>query len=104
MDPRRRELVSRLLQERGIVSARLRPEPTAARRTVRRENQQAQMIALSRLLPAAPLFHINSARELEGALDEARLRRVLHQLLDRHEILRTGYTAQGCTFVARVLP
>lgn len=66
--------------------------------------QQADLVALARVLSAAPLFVISAACELAGPLDEGRLRAALVRLVDRHEALRTVFPLTAGEPEARLLP
>ncbi len=56
---------------------------------------QQQMWFLSRLEPDSPEYLVPLVLRLRGALDTEALDKAWHQLLERHEILRTRYALDG---------
>ncbi|MFJ4651275.1 amino acid adenylation domain-containing protein [Nocardia sp. NPDC088792] len=65
---------------------------------------QQRMWFLSRLDPASAAHNIPIALRLTGALDVPALQAAIHDLLGRHEILRTVYPERGAEGYQLVLP
>ncbi len=88
----RRELLARLLADKGIqmdqplilpVPRRGEPIPAGI--------AQARLWFLEQLSPGNPAYHMVTAFRLRGSLDLVALQESLDSVLDRHEILRTGF-------------
>jgi non-ribosomal peptide synthetase component F len=56
---------------------------------------QQRLWFLDRLRPGSPAYNIPAAVRLEGRLDVDALHRALNEVVRRHEILRTTFTADG---------
>lgn len=65
---------------------------------------QRRLWLLDRIDGAGSAYHVVSAIEVEGALDDVRLAAALTALVARHEILRTVYPDEGGIPYAKVLP
>ncbi|KPI10858.1 amino acid adenylation domain protein [Actinobacteria bacterium OK074] len=94
---RKRELLRRRLESKGLAAA-----PDRAERIPRRPADAAQlplsyaqsrMWLLQQLDPASPAYNVCLAIRLRGPLDATALHTAAQGLLDRHEVLRTRYPA-----------
>ncbi|MGE5286719.1 MAG: condensation domain-containing protein, partial [Micromonosporaceae bacterium] len=56
--------------------------------------QQARLWFLEQLAPGDPAYHMPIALRLRGRLDISALDRAFQEIVDRHEILRTGFTLE----------
>ncbi|MFG1989888.1 amino acid adenylation domain-containing protein [Actinoplanes sp. NPDC048988] len=65
---------------------------------------QQRLWFLDQLHPGATDYHLGWALRLRGPLDVTALRRALGRIVERHEILRTGYPAAGGLPAQEVLP
>ncbi len=93
MSPERRELLRRVsAQERGKRD-RIRPAPRPER--IPLSSGQRRLWWLDQLSPGLTAYNAPAALWLHGALDRDALHGALQCLLDRHEVLRTVYRAQG---------
>jgi amino acid adenylation domain-containing protein len=66
-------------------------EPTDRTQPLPLSFAQQRFWLLNQLLPDSPAYNITVAVRLTGALDPGALQRSLHQLVQRHEILRTTF-------------
>ncbi|HEX8272004.1 MAG TPA: non-ribosomal peptide synthase/polyketide synthase, partial [Longimicrobiaceae bacterium] len=64
---------------------------------------QERLWFLDRLQPGSAAYNLAGALRLRGALDAAALRRALHEIVRRHEALRTVFVEAGGRPVQRVL-
>ncbi|MBL1078362.1 amino acid adenylation domain-containing protein [Nocardia sp. 2] len=76
-----------------------RPELVAVERPDRIPLSLAQQLmwTLNQIDPASPAYNIPMALQLTGTLDVDALRAAVHDVLERHESLRTRYPADGAT-------
>ncbi|MCY1045105.1 non-ribosomal peptide synthase/polyketide synthase, partial [Corallococcus sp. bb12-1] len=65
---------------------------------------QQRLWFLDQLQPGGTTYNVPSVVRLEGALDTEALRRALHALVLRHEVLRTTFPLQGDSPVQHVHP
>jgi hypothetical protein len=90
---RRRELLSRMLRQRGIEDGRdavtRRAEPSEHRLSF----SQQRLWFLDQLEPESPRYNMFVAYRLEGRLYTPALERSLAEILRRHEVLRTRFEA-----------
>jgi amino acid adenylation domain-containing protein len=63
---------------------------------------QDQMMRIEQNLPGLPLFNLPFALRLQGPLDPARLGRAFHEMVQRHESLRTAFAWDGEEPVSRI--
>jgi amino acid adenylation domain-containing protein len=63
---------------------------------------QERLWFLDRLEPGSPAYHMPGALRLRGRLDVTALREALAGVVERHEVLRTGFVESGGRPVARV--
>ncbi|HYO58195.1 non-ribosomal peptide synthetase/type I polyketide synthase, partial [Archangium sp.] len=63
---------------------------------------QERVCALERFMPGSPVLNMPMALRLTGSLDVAVLERSLHEVIRRHEALRTTYTTVDGRTVLRV--
>ena len=91
---RRRELVSRMLRQRGLEDGRdaipRRPDPSEHPLSF----AQQRLWFLDQLEPGSPRYNMFVAYRLEGTLDAPALERTLAEILRRHEVLRARFTAK----------
>src|SRR5581483_11008944 len=88
----RNELLALLLEEEGFSIEQHRPIP-------RREQQenlplsfaQLRLWFLNQLMPENPFYNVPGIIHLRGCLDSAVLERSLHEIVRRHEVLRTSF-------------
>src|SRR5262249_31291578 len=101
---RRRELLSRLLSERGLEEGR-----DAVRRRADTSEQplsfaQQRLWFLDQLEPESPRYNMFVAYRLEGTLDVSALERSLAECLRRHEVLRSRFAAVDGEPRVRIAP
>jgi natural product biosynthesis luciferase-like monooxygenase protein len=65
---------------------------------------QRRLWFLEQMEPGSPLYHIPYLIRLRGRLDECALSRALNAMVERHEALRTNFTAAGSTVAQIVAP
>ncbi len=65
---------------------------------------QERLWLLDRMEPGNPAYNMPAAVRLTGALDVALLERAVNEIVARHEVLRTRFTAPGGQPVQEVLP
>lgn len=65
---------------------------------------QQRLWLLEQMQPGRPLYHVPIAVRLEGPLDAAILEGALNDLVERHEILRTGFALEDNLPVQVVAP
>lgn len=63
---------------------------------------QKRLYFLSRLNPKGVEYNITSVFKLEGTLDVPQLNKAFSQIIQRHEILRTGFEVLGNDIIQRV--
>src|SRR5262245_43276239 len=90
LDPKKRELLARLLAEQGVDVARrfILPQPRVSNALPLSFAQQ-RLWFLHQLQPDSPAYTIPSPMRLQGPLDLAALRRTFDAIMRRHETLRT---------------
>ncbi|AUX38593.1 MULTISPECIES: condensation domain-containing protein [Sorangium] len=95
LSPEKRELFLSLLGEQGI-------DPDEVILPIQRSASgtpvsfaQRRMWFLQRLRPESPFYNVHAALLLQGALDADALERCLRALVERHELLRSRFPAQG---------
>ncbi|MPY80191.1 MAG: amino acid adenylation domain-containing protein [Actinophytocola sp.] len=88
-------------------------QPTASERRTRADEddeeyplsaEQRRFWLLDQLFPGSPLANLHTAVRLTGELDVAALERAFHEVLDRHDILRTRYRAVDGEPAAAAVP
>ncbi|CAL9507650.1 Dimodular nonribosomal peptide synthase [Actinosynnema sp. ALI-1.44] len=89
---RKRELLRRRLAQAGLASTTQIPKRTSDD-DLPLSYAQSRMWFLQQIAPNSPAYNVCLAIELRGALDTAALHRSFQRLVERHEILRTRYTA-----------
>ncbi|MFI9814178.1 non-ribosomal peptide synthetase [Saccharothrix variisporea] len=89
---RKRELLRRRLAQAGLASTTQIPKRTSDD-DLPLSYAQSRMWFLQQIAPHSPAYNVCLAIELRGALDTAALHRSFQRLVERHEILRTRYTA-----------
>jgi len=65
---------------------------------------QEQLWFMDQLVPDSPSFNISAVVRLEGPLDIAALARTFQEILQRHEVLHTSFSAVGGQPVQKVVP
>ena len=98
LTPERRELLARLLERKGIAV----PAPLEERGIPRRADvdlvpltfAQEALWIVDQLEPARALHNVPAAIRLTGSLDVPALERSLNEIVQRHEGLRTTFTAR----------
>jgi amino acid adenylation domain-containing protein len=96
LSPEDRELLALLLEREGLEAGTpppipRRPDPAV----IPLSFAQERMWFLSVLEPGRPLYNIPLALRVEGRLDVEALRRALSTVVERHEVLRTGFETVG---------
>ncbi|GLU50152.1 non-ribosomal peptide synthetase [Nocardiopsis ansamitocini] len=88
-----RRMLNRLLDENGIAKApdEIRPW-TGDRSCAPLSFGQERLFYFDQLHPGSAAYHVCGALRLCGALDTDALQAAVHQLVVRHEVLRTGFT------------
>ncbi|MCX4093177.1 non-ribosomal peptide synthetase [Nocardia sp. alder85J] len=86
----------------GAAAGAVRPKLTAMRRPAAADRSriplslaQQRMWVINQLDPQSPAYNIPLAIRLTGALDVAALRAAVADVVERHEVLRTRYPADG---------
>ncbi len=92
LTPERRELLARLLREKGIAGAGERAIPRRPEGPVRLSFAQEAVWFLDQLEPERALHNVPGAVRLTGRLDSGALARSLGEIVRRHESLRTVLT------------
>ncbi|WP_051060571.1 non-ribosomal peptide synthetase [Nocardiopsis baichengensis] len=104
-EDRRRELLRRRLAEAGLGGGggggpAVGPRPQGAPAAL--SPAQRRMWFLQRLDPGGAAYNLCGAVRLDGPLDPVRLERALRRAVDRSEVLRTTYRADGAGGVEQV--
>src|SRR6202451_3937242 len=93
LSPARRKLLERM-------SARQTPQL----RTYPLSYSQQRMWFIDQLEPMSPLYNMPFAKRVIGPLNKEALRRSLHDIVARHEILRTRFPQRNGVAVQEVMP
>ncbi len=112
LSPRKRELLSRLLQEeaarRRIGDPQVAPIPHAGRHTLLPLSfTQQRLWFFDQLHPKSPIYNIATAVRLTGELNVEALEQTLSEIVRRHEILRTIFQSvdgQVSQIIAQAAP
>jgi amino acid adenylation domain-containing protein len=94
LSPEQRELFEAKLKKRGLS---LQPSQTIPRR--QRQNEcrlsfdQERIWVVDQMEPGNPAYNIFSMSRLKGAIDVPLMERALNEIVRRHEVLRTTFTA-----------
>jgi len=106
------ELAQLTPQQRELFQRRLAAQPRAAATIPRRAadapaplaSAQQRLWFLQRLEPQSSAYNVASVLRLRGPLDVPALQQALRTLIERHELLRTAYPAEGALAVQRLHP
>ena len=98
LTPEQRELLMRRLQKRATVQQHKGPElvrlsPAARPEELPLSFAQQRLWFLDQLAPNSPHYNLFDAVRIVGSLNIAALKRALHAIFLRHEVLRTTYTS-----------
>lgn len=99
----KRELLARLLQKKGVDTA----SPISARAShapVPLSYAQMRLWFLEQLSPGDATYNVSGALRLRGQLDLAVLEQALHEVVRRHEALRTTFEDVGGEPTQRIHP
>src|SRR5262245_17608505 len=99
----RRELIERLLRQRGTIlpsTIPLRPETGDMPLSFAQE----QLWFLEQLQPGNPSYHIAASVRFQGALDSISLEQALRTIVARHDILRTTFVPRDGKAVQGIAP
>jgi len=96
LSPEQQELFIMLLKEQGvdIDASFILPHSRKTNRFPLSSAQQ-RLWFLDQLEPGSPLYNIPTALRLTGKLDVVALRRVLQEIMARHDILRTTFPTEN---------
>lgn len=93
LSPQKRELFSKLLQEKGLAdkqgASAIPPRPAGQPPPL--SFAQERLWYLEKLMPGNVAYNIPVAVRLEGSLDVSALHQSLNYVIRRHEILRTAF-------------
>ncbi|MGA5168112.1 MULTISPECIES: amino acid adenylation domain-containing protein [Streptomyces] len=85
-----------------VIGARVAPEQDGAATVVPREAgdtrlsfAQRRMWFFDQLVPGSAAYNVSEMWHIRGPVDPALLRRALHAVADRHEVLRTTFATRG---------
>lgn len=95
LSPERRALLERKLAQQGLNNAlpnRIQPREDNAPAPLSFAQQRLWFV--QQLYPDSSAYNVASVLRLSGPLDTSAMSRALHQLVDRHETLRTCYKTQ----------
>lgn len=93
LSPARKALLQRLLKQQGITSSEPEKKPVQPGKldSAPLSFAQQRIWFLHQLEPAGSAFHILSGMRLQGTLHIDALETSLHEIIDRHQILRTTF-------------
>ena len=86
----------------GEVTEYARIEPLAKQDDYEMSSAQQRMYVLQQMEPQSTAYNMPAVLVLEGALDGSRLERAFHELMVRHESLRTRFVLQDGVAVQKV--
>jgi amino acid adenylation domain-containing protein len=105
LSQQKRELLTRLLRERGFDLSRLPIIPRAGdRSTAELSFAQQRLWFLSQLEPGNPFYNVPTIVRLKGLLDTAAFQRALNSIVQRHEALRTVFPIRDGRPLQVILP
>jgi amino acid adenylation domain-containing protein len=85
--------------ERGLRAGRMVEapplEPVSRDQALQLSFAQERLWFMAQLEPDSPAYNVPTPLRLEGPLDAAALRRSLSEVVRRHEVLRTSFSARG---------
>ena len=93
LSPERRELLRRAAQQERSTRGRIRPQPRPEH--IPLTFGQRRLWLLDQFAPGLVAYNSPIGKWLHGQLDVDALRAAIQSLIDRHEVLRTGYLARG---------
>ncbi len=102
LSPEQRELLRQATIRERTARSRIRPRPRPER--IPLTFGQRRLWLLQRLDPGLTAYNSSWGLWLHGDADGERLQRALQALIDRHEVLRTTYPAQGGEPYQQILP
>ncbi|MFZ5638013.1 MAG: non-ribosomal peptide synthetase [Pseudomonadota bacterium] len=102
LSPEQREMLRQATIRERTARSRIRPRPRPER--IPLTFGQRRLWLLQRLEPGLLAYNSSWGQWLYGEADAERLRRALQALIDRHEVLRTVYPAQGGEPYQKILP
>ncbi|HEX3187053.1 MAG TPA: amino acid adenylation domain-containing protein [Pyrinomonadaceae bacterium] len=92
LSPEKRELLDKLLRQKGIGASRVTPIPRrAAAESYPVSFAQQRLWVLHQLDPASPAYNMPESIRLGGPLDLRALEESLNEIIRRHEVLRTTF-------------
>ncbi len=77
----------------GLEAPPMRPSPRGG--PLPASFAQQRLWFLDQMDPGSPLYNVPLAVHLDGPLDVAALRRAIHEVVRRHEVLRTTFASDG---------
>ena len=102
---KRDALLKALLQKQGIAQAEIdRIQPRESTGEIPLSFAQQRLWFLDQLVSGSPVYNIPVALRLRGELDVAALEKALGEIVRRHEVLRTTYSASAGRAVQVVQP
>lgn len=100
LSPKKRELLELLLREKKQKAENRPPESTVAPIPKRKQGSsfpvsfiQQRLWFIDQLAPGTPAFNIPLVVRLRGVLDISLLHKAFAQIIQRHDTLRTGFSA-----------
>ena len=88
----RRELLQRLLHDDARARIGRRP---AGQMVVPASSGQRRLWFLNELQPGSPVYQISQARWIDGEIEPHLIQSSLHEIVRRHEVLRTTFAVVG---------
>lgn len=103
----RHELLARLLAEEGIAFPQTQsPQPRVRDGLLPLSFAQERLWFLEQYEPGSPVYNVPAAYRFRGPLDARVLEESLNAIIDRHEVLRTTFTAvegKPCQVIAQAM-
>src|SRR5262249_27093302 len=104
LSTQRAELLKLMLERGSRRAQQIRPGSRSERGEAPSSSAQQRLWFIDQLECGSAAYHVPLAIRLRGVLDKAALQRALDTIVERHEVLRTGFTCESGVPRQRIKP